>query len=57
MSKHGPDSDKKDQVMDVARVIAEDADEAEEMKEVPGLDVGSGAKSAEPPLLSDEGDE
>ncbi len=49
--------DKKDQVMDVARVIAEDADEAEEMKEVPGLDVGSGAKSAEPPLLSDEGDE
>ena len=35
--------DKKDAVVDVARVIAEDADEMEEAAEVPGMGVGGGA--------------
>jgi len=37
-----------DQVMDVARVIADDADEGEEMKEVPGLDASFGSEGTEP---------
>ena len=45
-----------DRVMDVARVIAEDADEGEEMRQVPGIDAASGAGGSESPVLPEAGD-
>ncbi len=46
--------DEKDQVMDVARVIAEDADEMEEAEAVPGIEIGPSEKVASVEVVQEE---